>query len=94
MLLPDPSAAARHTAALLAPNGRLYFTQTFEHQRSRALEVVKPLLRRLTTIDFGRVTYEDDFLRVLMAAGLAIEDRVVLHADRRRSALLLIARRD
>ena len=92
MLLPDPSAAARHAVSLLAPDGRIYFTQTFEHERSPVLERLKPWLRRLTTIDFGRVTYEDDFHRVLTAAGLAIEERAILHAGRRRSALLLPAR--
>lgn len=92
MLLPDPPAAVRHVAGLLAPGGRIYFTQTFEHERSPLLEVVKPLLRRLTTIDFGRVTYEGDFRRALDAAGAEIEERVVLHGGPRRSALLLVAR--
>jgi ubiquinone/menaquinone biosynthesis C-methylase UbiE len=92
MLLPDPPAAIGHVVSLLSPGGRLYFTQTFEHQRSPLLETVKPLLRRLTTIDFGRVTYEDDFRRALDAGGVAIDERVVLHAGPRRSALLLCAR--
>lgn len=92
MLLPDPPAAVRHVVSLLTPDGRLYFTQTFEHERSPALERLKPLLRRLTTIDFGRVTYEDDFRRALEAGRVAIDERVVLHAGRRRSALLLSAR--
>ena len=56
MLLPDPLAALRHVTALLAPGGRLYFTQTFEHQPSRLVEVLKPLLRLVTTIDFGGYT--------------------------------------
>ena len=93
MLLPDPAAAVRHVASLLTPNGRIYFTQTFEHERSRVLEVVKPLLRRLTTIDFGRVTYEADFLAALADTGITLAERVVLHAGRRRSALLLAARK-
>ena len=93
MLLPDPAAAVRHVASLLTPNGRIYFTQTFEHERSRVVEVVKPLLRRLTTIDFGRVTYEADFLAALADAGITLAERVVLHAGRRRSALLLAARK-
>lgn len=93
MLLPDPPGAVRHVASLLAPGGRLYFTQTFEHERAPLLEIAKPLLRRLTTIDFGRVTYEDELVAALTAADVAIEDRVVLHAGRRRSALLLVARR-
>lgn len=92
MLLPDPPAAVRHVVSLLAPGGRLYFTQTFEHERAPLLERVKPLLRRLTTIDFGRVTYEDDFRRALGAGAVAIDERVVLHGGRRRSALLLRAR--
>lgn len=92
MLLPDPPAAVRHVVSLLAPGGGLYFTQTFEHERSPVLERVKPLLRRLTTIDFGRVTYEDDFRCALGAGGVVLEERVVLHAGRRRSALLLGAR--
>ena len=31
MLLPDPPAALRHVRTLLVPDGRIYFTQTFEH---------------------------------------------------------------
>jgi SAM-dependent methyltransferase len=92
MLLPDPPAAVRHVVQLLAPGGRLYFTQTFEHRRSRFLEVLKPLLRRLTTIDFGRVTYEADFTEALAAAGVAVTERVELHGSRQRSALLFVAR--
>lgn len=92
MLLPDPPAAVRHVVSLLSPGGRLWFTQTFEHERSPFLERMKPLLRRLTTIDFGRVTYEDEFRRALDAGGVAIDERIVLHAGARRSALLLGAR--
>ena len=38
MLLPDPPAALRHVRTLLDPDGRIYFTQTFEHTPSRAVE--------------------------------------------------------
>jgi SAM-dependent methyltransferase len=92
MLLPDPAAALRHVCSLLAPGGRLYFTQTFEHAPSRATEFVKPLLRRLTTIDFGRVTYEGPFRRVLVDGGVATDTMEVLHRGRRRSAVLVVAR--
>ncbi len=91
MLLPEPSGALRHIANLLAPAGAVYFTQTFEHRRSRALEIVKPLLRWVTTIDFGRVTYEDDFNKALAAAGMHIADRQNLHVGKRRSSVLLVA---
>jgi SAM-dependent methyltransferase len=92
MLLPDPPAAVRHVATLLAPGGRIFFTQTFEHERSPLMEAVKPLLKRVTTIDFGRVTYEDEFVRTVAAAGFDCEERIVLHAGRRRSGLLMTAR--
>lgn len=91
MLLPDPVAALRHVSSLLTPTGRLWFTQTIEHGRSPVLERVKPLLRRLTTIDFGRVTYEPAFRAVLDAAGAALEDFHVLRPGSRRSAVLAVA---
>ena len=92
MLLPDPPAALRHVCSLLVPAGRLYFTQTFEHERSRAVEILKPLLRLATTIDFGRVTYEADFRRTLAAGGVDLEELVALDEGRRRSSVLAVAR--
>lgn len=93
MLLPDPPGALRHVASLLVPGAPVYFTQTFEHERSRAAEWVKPLLRRVTTIDFGRVTYESDFRRSVAAADVTLEEVRVLSAGRRRSSVLAVARR-
>jgi SAM-dependent methyltransferase len=92
MLLPDPPAALRHVRSLLAPESRIYFTQTFEHDRSRAVEVLKPLLRLVTTIDFGRVTYESDFRRALTGGGVELEKLETLHGGARRSAALAVAR--
>src|SRR6185369_8115999 len=94
MLLDDPPAALRHVASLLVDGGRVYFTQTFEHRRARIVEAVKPLLRFVTTIDFGNVTYEVDFRRALEHGGLSILDLVVLHAGSRRSSMLAVAKRN
>jgi ubiquinone/menaquinone biosynthesis C-methylase UbiE len=91
MLLPDPPAALRHVAGLLTPGGRVYLTQTFEHERSRVLDIVKPLLRFVTTIDFGRVTYEPEFQRALAEAGFGLEKREILHAGKHRSSKLVVA---
>lgn len=92
MLLPDPRGAVRHLRRLLAEGGLAYFTQTFEHRRSRFAERVKPMLRHLTTIDFGRVTYEEDFRAAIAAGGAEIVEMVTLKEGTHRSARLAIAR--
>lgn len=92
MLLPDPPGALRHVASLLTPGARLYFTQTFEHERSRLVEILKPLLRLVTTIDFGQVTYEPDFRRALAAGGVEVDELAVLHPGPRRSGILAVTR--
>jgi SAM-dependent methyltransferase len=92
MLLPDPVGALRHVRPLLVPGGRIYFTQTFEHGPSRLVERLKPLLRHLTTIDFGRVTYEADFRRALADGDEAIETFETLTPGARRSSVLAVSR--
>lgn len=92
MLLPDPPAALRVVTSQLAPGGRIYFTQTFERHRSSLVEKVKPMLKRVTTIDFGQVTYEDDFRRALADGGLEIEELTALDKGRRRYSVLAVAR--
>lgn len=72
MLMPDPAGALRHVVDLLAPGGRVFFTQTFQDRPSKLIEKAKPLLRTVTTIEFGQVTYEDDFLHTVEAAGVEI----------------------
>src|SRR3954466_6805487 len=72
MLLPDPVRALRHVAGLLAPGGRLFSTQTFHHRRSVVMERGKPMLHRVTTIQFGRVTYEDEYRAAFDAAGVEL----------------------
>ena len=92
MLLPDPAGALRHVVTLLVPNGRIYFTQTFEQRRSIVLEILKPLLRRVTTIDFGRVTYEASFRNALAESGIEVEELQTLSRGRRRSSVLAVGR--
>ena len=93
MLLPEPERALRHCAALLGPGGRIFFTQTIQTQRARWMETLKPLLKRVTSIDFGRVTYEDDFRAQVRAAGLELEEFTILARHGSRASCLAVARR-
>lgn len=91
MLLRRPEDALRNVGALLKPGGRILFTQTFNDRRSRLIEIAKPLLGKFTSVEFGRVTYEDEFLRTLHRGGLALEELVVMSANAGHSFRLAVA---
>ncbi|KAJ0411253.1 hypothetical protein ATCC90586_004169 [Pythium insidiosum] len=76
MIMPDPVKALQHGISMLKPNGRVYVTQTIQTRRSRLVEVGKPLLKFLTTIDFGQVTYEEDLLVTFKKAGLTVVENL------------------
>jgi SAM-dependent methyltransferase len=92
MLLPEPERALRHCCALLNPGGRIFFTQTIQKRPTRWMEILKPALKRVTSIDFGRVTYEDDFKRQIHAAGLELEEFAILAHHGDRASCLAVAR--
>lgn len=92
MLLPDPVAALEQVMGQLAPGGRVFFTQTFQDRRSRLMEKAKPLLKKITTIDFGTVTYEQDFRATVEKANLEILDMVTLGGHGNRSYRLIEGR--
>jgi SAM-dependent methyltransferase len=92
MLLPEPERALRHCRALLSAGGRIFFTQTIQKRRARWMEVLKPMLKRVTSIDFGRVSYEDDFRAQIRAAGLELEEFTVLAQHGSRASCIAVGR--
>jgi cyclopropane fatty-acyl-phospholipid synthase-like methyltransferase len=92
MLLPDPAGTLRHVRSLVTAGGSVYFTQTFEHRRSRVAELAKPFLRTVTGVDFGRVTYEPDFRVTLADAGFRLVSMETLRPGSLRAAVLVVAR--
>jgi SAM-dependent methyltransferase len=91
MLLEEPERALRHCCTLLKPGGRIFFTQTIQRQPARWMEILKPMLKRVTSIDFGRVTYEDDFRAQLRAAGLQLEEFTTLARHGSRITCIAVA---
>jgi len=92
MLLPEPERALRHCSALLSPGGRIFFTQTIQKQPARWMEILKPMLKRVTSIDFGRVTYEDAFRAQLRAATLELEELTTVAQHGSRASCIAVAR--
>lgn len=95
MIMPDPVAALRRAASMLKPGGFIYTTQTIQTRRSKLVEIGKPLLKFLTTIDFGSVTYEDDLLVTFKKAGLTLVENVAISGstmDSTRSYRLCVLR--
>jgi hypothetical protein len=76
----------------LAPGGRVFATQTFQQRRSKLMERAKPMIRHVTTIDFGQVTYEDDFRAYMTAAGVELVELHTMSATRYLSHRLAVAR--
>mmetsp|Transcript_120629 Transcript_120629/g.209468 ORF Transcript_120629/g.209468 Transcript_120629/m.209468 type:complete len:266 (+) Transcript_120629:140-937(+) len=68
-VMPDPVAALCAVVPLLkSDTGRVYITQTFNKRKSPLMGYVKPLLKYITTIDFGQLTTEEDIERIISEA--------------------------
>lgn len=79
MIMPDPKAALSHVYSLLKKgnNALIYITQTFETGKpNQFVKTIKPLLKFITTIDFGQVTYEPQFLNTVKDSGLTVKECV------------------
>jgi len=77
-LMPDPAAALKCASNMLTDAGLVYVTQTFQNRPSPVMEMLKPLLRRFTSVDFGRVVYHWQVKEIVEKAGMhIIEDEPV-----------------
>lgn len=92
MLFDDPIGALNDAVRLLKPDGRIFFTQTFHERKSPLMEKLKPMLVRVTSIDFGRVTYEEPFLATLADARLDVIEHEVIDKVGRTTHRLVVAR--
>ncbi|OPL11633.1 MAG: hypothetical protein AVO39_04765 [delta proteobacterium MLS_D] len=78
MLFDDQHYVLERIRPWLKPGGEVVFFQTMFKNHSFFLDVVKPRLKYITTIDFGRVTYEDTFYALLSKKDMTVtEDRLL-----------------
>lgn len=78
MLFDDQQLVLDRIKPWLSHRGEVVFFQTMFKDKSFLLEVIKPRLKYLTTIDFGRVTYEKDFAELLDRKDISItQDRML-----------------
>ena len=88
MIMPDKAAALAHVATLLKPGGVILVTQTIEARRNVLLEWAKPMLKFVTTIDFGSVTYLHELEAAVREAGLRITSSSVVEGSDARAVHL------
>jgi alpha-N-acetylglucosaminidase len=78
MLFKNQSMVIDRVRKWLKPDGEILFFQTMFKKKNNVLEFVKPKLKYVTTVDFGKVTYEDEFLNLLKSKRLTVkEDRLI-----------------
>lgn len=81
MLMPDYARALNLVKKLLLPGGKIFFLMTLYDKKRPFTEKMKPYLKYYTTIDFGKATYENEFVDLLKDNGLNIRlmDRIKYH---------------
>jgi len=77
-LMPDPSEALRVCAKFLNKGGKIYITQTFQRRAFPGLALIKPLVKYITTIDFGALVMETEVHAMVKGAGMRIERNEVI----------------
>lgn len=72
MLMPDKEKALKLANKILRDDGRLVFMLTLNSRKNALFERLKPLIKRVTSVDFGEVVYENKFLEMVTDAGFEI----------------------
>jgi ubiquinone/menaquinone biosynthesis C-methylase UbiE len=90
MLLDDQRAVLRRVRHWLRPGGEIVFVQAMFKKKSRLADLVKPRLKYLTTVDFGRATYEAEFFTLLRESDLSVQDDRLLVREPLRSECRMI----
>ena len=78
-LLPDPPLALGAVAEVVKPGGLIYVTQTYQRKTLPFLKYIKPLLKFVTSIDFGQLVMVDEVEQLLWkGSGLEVIEHEVI----------------
>jgi alpha-N-acetylglucosaminidase len=77
-LMPDPVAALNAVEAVLKTGQCVYVTQTFQRRSLPGLAVIKPMVKHLTTIDFGQLCFEPEILDIYSRCNLELVSHEVI----------------
>ena len=77
-LMPDPLEALLVLAKYVKSGGRIFITQTFQRRGLPGAGIVKPLLKYVTTIDFGQLFFESQLEQVLKQSGMRVINNHVI----------------
>ncbi|MDF1660792.1 MAG: class I SAM-dependent methyltransferase [Planctomycetota bacterium] len=90
-LIDDKAGALEKAKAILAPGGKMIFCQTMQSDHAPVMEFIKPKLKYVSTIDFGRVTYETAYEKLLADAKLKESARHhLLKVNKDAEAMLIV----
>jgi alpha-N-acetylglucosaminidase len=78
MLMNDQVQILERIKPWIRPDGRILFFQTMFRKRSPLIDLVKPRLKYLTTVEFGKAVYEDDFFGLLERERVRVEKDMVV----------------
>lgn len=53
------------TESILNEGGRVIFLLTLNSHKNALLEKIKPIIHKITSIDFGQVVYHDEFVKII-----------------------------
>ena len=89
-LIRDGLLVLREMHPWLKKGGKVIFVQTFFQKTSKMLDLVKPNIKFFTTVDFGKMTYEDVFFGNLNKYGWQVLEEKDLEYYKFGGALKLI----
>ena len=88
-LLPDPVKALQLVSTFIKQGedetnkegGMIYITQTYQRRSPYFMSYVKPMMKYLTTIDFGQLVSEEDIEQTFKESGLKIVKHEVIEGS-------------